>query len=86
LYQPQIILLDEPFTGIDPITINEISQIIQQLKTEGVNILISDHQAEKILNMVDWAFVLYKGEVLAEGRPCDIRSQDKVKDLYLGWD
>jgi lipopolysaccharide export system ATP-binding protein len=86
LYQPQIILLDEPFTGIDPITINEISHIIQQLKTEGVNILISDHQAEKILNMVDWAFVLYKGEVLAEGQPCDIRSQDKVKDLYLGWD
>ena len=86
LYQPKVILLDEPFTGIDPITIREISQIMFQLKKQGVSILISDHQAEKILSMVDETMVLYQGKVLAQGTPEEIRSLKNVKDLYLGWD
>jgi lipopolysaccharide export system ATP-binding protein len=86
LYQPKIILLDEPFTGIDPITIREISQIMVQLKDQGVSILISDHQAEKILNLVDETIVLYQGKVLAQGTSEEIRSLKNVRDLYLGWD
>lgn len=86
LFQPKIILLDEPFTGIDPITINEISLIIKELKHQQLGILISDHQAEKILNLVDQVHILYQGKALASGSPEEIRRQDEVRDLYLGWE
>jgi lipopolysaccharide export system ATP-binding protein len=84
LTSPKIILLDEPFLGIDPITVADIQLIINQLKEKGLGILITDHNVRETLSIVDRAYIINEGEVIASGEPIDIANNDKVKQIYLG--
>jgi lipopolysaccharide export system ATP-binding protein len=81
---PDFLLLDEPLTGIDPIAINDIRNLILHLKDRGIGILITDHNVRDTLDVVDRAYILYSGEVLKEGAPKDIVEHDDVKKVYLG--
>src|SRR5690349_10058152 len=69
---PKIILLDEPFAGIDPVTVNSIQSIIRDLKTQGISILITDHAARETLQITDRSYVIRSGQVLCQGRPHDV--------------
>jgi lipopolysaccharide export system ATP-binding protein len=84
LTSPKIILLDEPFLGIDPITVADIQLIINQLKEKGLGILMTDHNVRETLSIVDRAYIINEGEVIASGEPIDIANNDKVKQIYLG--
>lgn len=84
LTSPKIILLDEPFLGIDPITVADIQVIISQLKEKGLGILITDHNVRETLSIVDRAYIINEGEVIASGEPNDIANDSKVKQIYLG--
>ncbi|WP_374380342.1 LPS export ABC transporter ATP-binding protein [Dongia sp.] len=81
---PSYILLDEPLAGIDPITVNEIRDIISHLKDRGIGVLITDHNVRDTLEIVDRAYILHEGEVLREGTPADIVSDEDVRRVYLG--
>ena len=81
---PDFLLLDEPLTGIDPIAINDIRNLILHLKDRGLGILITDHNVRDTLDVVDRAYILYDGQVLKEGAPADIVDHDDVKKVYLG--
>lgn len=81
---PDFLLLDEPLTGIDPIAINDIRNLILHLKDRGLGILITDHNVRDTLDVVDRAYILYDGHVLKEGTPADIVEHDDVKEVYLG--
>jgi lipopolysaccharide export system ATP-binding protein len=82
--RPNFILLDEPFTGIDPIAIADISELIRYLKQRGIGILITDHRVRETLDIVDRASILFQGEALFEGTPEEIRANDDVRRVYLG--
>jgi lipopolysaccharide export system ATP-binding protein len=82
--QPQFILLDEPLAGIDPITINEIRDLIVQLRDRGIGVLITDHNVRETLEVVDRAYILHDGVVLMEGSPSDIVADQGVRRVYLG--
>ena len=82
--QPQFILLDEPFAGIDPIAVIEIQRIIGFLKTRGIGVLITDHSVRETLGICDRAFIISDGEVLAEGSPGEIVENADVRRVYLG--
>ncbi|MGC8970931.1 MAG: LPS export ABC transporter ATP-binding protein [bacterium] len=84
LTSPKIILLDEPFLGIDPITVADIQIIIHQLREKGLGILITDHNVRETLSIVDRAYIINEGEVIASGEPSEIANNDKVKQIYLG--
>ncbi|MCX7796387.1 MAG: LPS export ABC transporter ATP-binding protein [bacterium] len=84
LTSPKIILLDEPFLGIDPITVADIQVIINQLKEKGLGILITDHNVRETLSIVDRAYIINEGEVIASGEPNEIANDSKVKQIYLG--
>ena len=81
---PRYILLDEPFAGVDPISVDDMRQLVKHLKDSGVGILITDHNERATLNIVDRAYVMHDGKILAEGTPNEIISNDDVKRLYLG--
>ncbi|MEZ6135756.1 MAG: LPS export ABC transporter ATP-binding protein [Pirellulaceae bacterium] len=81
---PQIIMLDEPFAGIDPITVQNIQEIIIKLRDRGIAILITDHAAREILETVDRCYVISKGTVLVEGTPDEVRRHPEVRREYLG--
>ncbi|OUW60817.1 MAG: LPS export ABC transporter ATP-binding protein [bacterium TMED198] len=81
---PQFILLDEPFAGIDPIAVEDIQSIIRLLKRQGVGILITDHNVRETLSITDRSYLLYDGQVLKSGKTKDLISDEKVKKLYLG--
>jgi lipopolysaccharide export system ATP-binding protein len=81
---PQIIMLDEPFVGIDPITVEELKKIIHYLKEKGVGILISDHNVRETLSVVDRAYLIYRGEILIEGDANTLANDPKARELYLG--
>ena len=81
---PQIIMLDEPFAGIDPVTVQSIQQVIERLRQQGISILITDHAAREILNTVDRCYVINKGTVLCEGPPEAIKQHPDVRKEYLG--
>jgi len=81
---PKFLLLDEPFTGIDPIAIGELQEIIQGLKQRGIGILISDHNVRETLWVCDRAYIMNEGEILIEGSPPEIVSDPKVREVYLG--
>jgi len=81
---PKFILLDEPFAGIDPIIVEELKHIIKNLKKRGIGIIITDHNAREILDIVDRAYMLYYGEIVREGTPYELIKDNKVKDIYLG--
>ena len=81
---PKIIMLDEPFAGIDPITVQNIQEIIAKLRERGIAILITDHAAREILQTVDRCYVISKGEVMCEGTPDTVRQHPEVRREYLG--
>lgn len=82
--RPSFILLDEPFTGIDPIAIADISELILYLKKRGIGILITDHRVRETLDIVDRASILFQGEALFSGSPEEIRANEDVRRVYLG--
>lgn len=81
---PKFILLDEPFAGIDPIAVADLKQIIVSLKNKGVGILITDHNVKETLEIVDKAYILYKGKIIVEGNKEEITKNELVKKVYLG--
>lgn len=81
---PQIIMLDEPFAGIDPVTVQSIQQVIRGLREQGISILITDHAAREILDTVDRCYVINKGTVLCEGPPDAVKQHPDVRKEYLG--
>jgi lipopolysaccharide export system ATP-binding protein len=83
---PKIILLDEPFTGIDPVTINSIQQIIRDLRQRGISILITDHQVRETLQITDRSYVIRAGSVLCHGSPEDVLRNPEARKYYFGDD
>ncbi|HTN76959.1 MAG TPA: LPS export ABC transporter ATP-binding protein [Pirellulaceae bacterium] len=81
---PEIILLDEPFAGIDPVTVQSIQGVIRQLRDRGISILITDHAAREILQLADRCYVIDKGTVLCSGSPNDVTRHPDVRRRYLG--
>jgi len=81
---PKIILLDEPFAGIDPIAIDEIKNVLRTLKEKGIAILITDHNVREALDICDNAIVVNRGQVIAKGVKADLINNDLVKKVYLG--
>ncbi|RLE18459.1 MAG: LPS export ABC transporter ATP-binding protein [Acidobacteria bacterium] len=81
---PLFILLDEPFAGIDPITINELQENIIKLKEKGIGIIITDHNIQETLRITDKAYILSRGEVLKEGSPAEIAEDPLIREVYLG--
>ncbi len=81
---PSIMLLDEPFAGIDPISISDIRDLILDLKTRGIGVLITDHNVRETLDIVDRACIIYGGQVLFAGSPQDLVADENVRRLYLG--
>lgn len=81
---PQFILLDEPFAGVDPISVNDIKNIIRQLRDKGIGILITDHNVRETLDICERAYIVGEGRVIAEGMPSYILKNDQVKKTYLG--
>jgi len=81
---PEFILLDEPFAGVDPISVIEIQTIIRQLAERGIGVLITDHNVRETLGICDRAYVMGDGEVLAEGSPTQILENKIVRKIYLG--
>ena len=86
LTNPSYLLLDEPFSGVDPITVIEIQKIIKTLKKKGMGILISDHNVRNTLEIVDIAYVIHQGEIIAKGSPDEILSSNKARELFFGKD
>jgi len=82
--QPAIILLDEPFAGIDPIAIHDIRNLVSHLKDRGIGVLITDHNVRETLDIIDRAYIIYDGHVLFEGTPADLISNEEVRRVYLG--
>ena len=83
---PQFILLDEPFTGIDPIAIQDLQKIIRGLKARGLGVLITDHSVRETLRIVDRAYIIDKGKILDQGMPRDLVASEDVRRSYLGAD
>lgn len=84
--RPKLLLLDEPFAGVDPIAAGEIGRIIQKLKKWGIGILITDHNVRETLSLVERGYIMADGHVLKEGTPEEIVADESVKNIYLGWD
>lgn len=81
---PKLLLLDEPFSGIDPIAVYEVQKIVRRLRERGLGILITDHNVRETLKLVDRAYVIHKGEVLCEGTAEFLVSDAKAREIYLG--
>ena len=81
---PQFILLDEPFAGVDPISVNDIKKIIQHLRDRGIGILITDHNVRETLEVCEEAYIVSHGELIAQGTAEQVLSNQKVRDVYLG--
>ena len=82
--EPQYILLDEPFAGIDPIAIDDIREIILYLRNQGIGILITDHNVRETLGITDRAYIMAEGEILRSGKPRELIEDADVRRLYLG--
>jgi len=83
---PKYILLDEPFAGVDPISINDVRNLISELKSKGIGVLITDHNVRDTLKIVDRAYILHDGRVIISGSPEDVVNNDNVRRVYLGAD
>jgi lipopolysaccharide export system ATP-binding protein len=81
---PKLLLLDEPFSGIDPIAVYEVQKIVRRLKERGLGILITDHNVRETLKLVDRAYLIHKGEVVYEGPAEQLVNDPKARDIYLG--
>lgn len=82
--EPQFILLDEPFAGIDPIAIDDIREIILYLKKQSIGILITDHNVRETLGITDRAYIMAEGKILRSGKPKELIEDEEVRRLYLG--
>lgn len=82
--EPKIILLDEPFTGIDPVTIDSIQAIVRELRSDGISILITDHQVRETLEITDRSYVVRAGQVLCHGTPTEVTSHPEARKHYFG--
>jgi len=81
---PQFILLDEPFSGVDPIAVADIQSIIRKLKANGMGVLITDHNVRETLAITDRAYIMYSGEILVSGSSKEIATDENAKRFYLG--
>ena len=81
---PKFMLLDEPFAGIDPIAVFDIQQLVRQLTSRGIGVLVTDHNVRETLGLVDRAYIIHAGKVLTHGRPAEIVGNADVRRLYLG--
>ncbi len=81
---PKFILLDEPFAGVDPISVSDIKQIIQHLKQRNIGILLTDHNVRETLDICEKAYIVSEGQIIAEGDAEAILSNEKVREVYLG--
>ena len=81
---PKYLLLDEPFAGVDPISVGDIRNLVADLKTRGIGVLITDHNVRETLEIVDRAYILHDGQVLMSGTPQDVVQNENVRRVYLG--
>ena len=81
---PKLLMLDEPFSGIDPIAVYEVQKIIRRLKERGLGILITDHNVRETLKLIDRGYIIHKGEVLVEGPAEFLATDPKAREIYLG--
>jgi len=84
--KPAFILLDEPFAGVDPISVIEIQKIVKHLIDKGIGVLITDHNVRETLGICDRAYILNNGKIIAQGQPEEILSNEEVREVYLGRD
>ena len=82
--RPKFMLLDEPFAGIDPIAVNDIQTIVAELKTRDIGVIISDHNVEQTLEIVDRAYIMYEGRIRVSGTVSELVWNDEVAEIYLG--
>ena len=82
--EPTVILLDEPFAGVDPISISDIKNIITHLKDRGIGVLITDHNVRETLDICERAYIVGEGHVIASGTPDEVLANDRVRETYLG--
>lgn len=82
--EPEFVLLDEPFAGVDPISVNDIKQTIRHLQSKGIGILITDHNVRETLDICESAYIVSEGTILANGKPDDIMNNEAVRNAYLG--
>ena len=81
---PNFILLDEPFAGIDPIAVSDLISVIFKLRSDGIGIVITDHNVRDTLPIADYSYILYNGKVFVEGKPDEIINNQKAQKIYLG--
>ena len=81
---PKYLLLDEPFAGVDPISVGDIRKLVADLKTRGIGVLITDHNVRETLEIVDRAYILHDGKMLMSGTPKDVVENENVRRVYLG--
>ncbi len=84
--EPSFVLLDEPFAGVDPISVSDIMDIIRQLKSRGIGVLITDHNVRETLAICEKAFIVGGGHIIAEGTPEEVLASEQVRKVYLGDD
>jgi len=84
--EPKFLLMDEPFSGVDPISVSEVQKIIVDLAERGIGVLITDHNVRETLSIVDRAYLLHEGEVLSEGTSDFLINDPKSREFYLGED
>ena len=82
--KPSFLLLDEPFVGIDPKTVKDIQSMVRELKKRNLGVVITDHNVEELVEVVDRLYVMHKGEIIASGPPDEVLSSPVVKEVYLG--
>lgn len=82
--EPEFVLLDEPFAGVDPISVNDIKQTIRHLQSRGIGILITDHNVRETLDICESAYIVSEGTILANGTPATIMANEAVRNAYLG--
>ncbi|MGQ2907939.1 MAG: LPS export ABC transporter ATP-binding protein [Aliihoeflea sp.] len=81
---PNFMLLDEPFAGVDPIAVSDIQHLVRQLTARGIGVLVTDHNVRETLGLIDRAYIIHAGQVLTHGRPTEIVANPDVRRLYLG--
>jgi lipopolysaccharide export system ATP-binding protein len=82
--RPSFVLLDEPFAGVDPISVSDIKQIVRHLRDRGIGVLITDHNVRETLDICERAYIVGSGHIIASGTPADVLADKKVREVYLG--
>jgi lipopolysaccharide export system ATP-binding protein len=82
--KPLILLLDEPFAGVDPIAVQEIQSLVQRMREKNIGILITDHNVRETLQLTDRAYIISQGQILRDGAPRDLVNDPRVREVYLG--